>query len=56
MNGTSWWKAHEAEEAVILDETQWVETVDGDPLLGEASAVGLVRLTPGSARPGCPAE
>ena len=37
--GTSWWKAHEAEEdAVVLDETQWVETVDGEKWINGAPA------------------
>jgi cation/acetate symporter len=36
--GTSWWKAHEAEEGVLLDETQWVETVDGTKWINGAPA------------------
>lgn len=38
QGGTSWWKAHEAEDAVILDETQWVETVDGVKWINGAPA------------------
>jgi cation/acetate symporter len=38
QGSTSWWKAHEAEDAVILDETQWVETVDGVKWINGAPA------------------
>ncbi len=36
--GTSWWKVHEGEDAVVLDETQWVETVDGQKWINGALA------------------
>ncbi len=36
--GTSWWKAHEGEDAVVLDETQWLETVDGEKWINGAPA------------------
>ncbi len=42
--GTSWWKAHEVEEAVVLDETQWVETVDSQKWINGAVASDDNRL------------
>jgi cation/acetate symporter len=36
--GTSWWKAVEAEQEVILHESQWVETVDGVKWINGAPA------------------
>ena len=41
---TSWWKAHEVEEAVVLDETQWVETVDSQKWINGAVASDDNRL------------
>ncbi len=36
--GASWWKASEIEGAVVLDETQWVESVDGETWINGAPA------------------
>jgi len=36
--GTSWWNAHEGEDQVVLNETQWVETVDGQKWINGAAA------------------
>ena len=38
QGGASWWKAHEGEGSVVLDETQWVETVDGEKWINGAPA------------------
>ena len=38
--GTSWWKVVEGEEGVILDQSQWVETVDGVTWINGAPSDG----------------